>query len=53
MEIIIFLVGVVVGGGAMYLVARNNQAKFNKALGINPKAKLNEVLMDIKGRLRK
>lgn len=54
MEIFIgFVVGVVVGVVVMFLVARNNQKKFNEALNIDPKAKLKEVIKELKSRLDK
>lgn len=52
MDILIALVvGVVIGGVGMFLVARNNQRKFNEALNIDPKAKAKEALKELKLRL--
>ena len=51
MEAVAFIIGLVCGAGVTYFVARNNQRKFNDALGIDPKAKWKEVLKEIKERL--
>jgi len=51
MEFIYLLVGIVVGGVVMFLVARNNQKKFNEALNIDPKAKAKETLAELKRRI--
>lgn len=51
MEVISFVVGVVVGGVGMYLVARNNKKKFMKAMGYDAKKAFNDVVDDIKRRL--
>ena len=54
MEIFIgFLVGAVIGTVVTYFVARNNQKKFNKALDIDPKAKWDEMIDDLKGRIKR
>jgi len=45
------VVGVVVGGVIMFLVARNNQKKFNEALNIDPKAKAKEALAELKRKI--
>lgn len=53
MDILIgFIVGAVVGGVTMFLVARNNQKKFNETLNIDPKAKAKEALAELKLRIR-
>ena len=48
---IALVVGVVIGGVVMFLVARNNQRKFNEALNIDPKTKAKEALAELKRRL--
>lgn len=51
-EVIIFISGIVVGAGVVYLMARNNQKKFNQALGIDPKAKWNEMINNLRNRIK-
>ena len=46
------VVGFVVGTAVTYLVARNNRKKFNKALNIDPKAEWNEMISDLKDRIK-
>ncbi len=51
--IIIFISGVMTGAGAVYFVAKNNQKKINKALNLDPKAKLQEAIDNLKERLKR
>lgn len=52
MDIVIgFLIGVAIGGAVVFLVARNNQKKFNEALNIDPKARAKKALAELKRRI--
>jgi len=54
MDILIgVVVGLVIGIAGTYLVARNNQKKFNRAMDIDPKAKWDEMIDDLKDRIKR
>ena len=51
-NLLAFSIGLLVGIVAMYFVARNNQKRFNRALDIDPKAKWDEMVDDLKTRIK-
>lgn len=54
MDVLIALVvGIVIGTAVTFFVARNNRKKFNKAFDINPKAKWDEMIADLKDRIKR
>lgn len=46
-DVLFLVVGLVVGGVGMWLVARNNQKKFIKSIGLDPKKGLDELVKEI------
>ena len=50
--LIAFVVGLVIGAGVVYFMARNNRKKFNKVMNLDPKAEWNEMINVLKTRIK-